>query len=211
MRAMQQRDATAATDVLSETATSSNESLVRETTASGSPAGPVPFGRDRAERHGDWQHRAFVDAINAHRWATLLGVRTFIRYDDVALLLKDNKHLRQPGLEWLAASGITAGPLVDWWRLIMVTNDGDVHRRLRGLVTKAFSAHGVESMRSVVVGLVSEYGDELRERGELDFVADFAHWLPIRTICRLLGIPDEDLPVFERWSSDLSKIFSLKI
>ena len=110
---------------------------------------------------------AFVDAINAHRWATLFGLRTFIRYDDVALLLKDNKRLRQPGLEWLAASGITDGPLVDWWRLIMVTNDGEVHRRLRGLVNKAFSAHAVESMRSAVDGIVSEYGDELNERGEL--------------------------------------------
>ena len=83
------------------------------------PAGATPFVLDRAERHGEWEHRAFIDAINAHRWATVLGMRTFIRYDDVALLLKDNRRLREPGLDWLAALGITDGPLVDWYGLIM--------------------------------------------------------------------------------------------
>lgn len=174
-------------------------------------SGSAPFVLDRAERHGDWEHRAFVDAIDAHRWATLLGVRTFIRYDDVALLLKDTKCLRQPRLEFLAASGITDGPLVDWWRSIMITNDGEAHRRLRALVNKAFAAHGVGLLRSAVDEIVSEYGDELRERGELDFVSDFAHWVPVRTIGRFLGIPDEDVDVFERWSSDLGKVFSLSI
>lgn len=174
-----------------------------------SPAGSTPFVLDRAERHGEWEHRAFVDAINEYRWATVLGMRTFIRYDDVALLLKDNRRLREPGLDWLAASGITDGPLVDWWRLIMFANEGDMHRRLRSLVNKAFAAHGVESMRSTVDGIASEYGDALGERRELDFVAEFAHWIPVRTICRFLGIPDEDVTVFERWSSDLGKVFSL--
>jgi cytochrome P450 len=197
---------------ISEATTNSNERAVRgESTAAGSPDSSAPFVLDRAERHGEWQHRAFVDAINEHRWATVLGLRTFIRYDDVALLLKDNRRLREPGLDWLAASGITDGPLFDWWRLIMFTNEGDVHRGLRALVNKAFAAHGVESMRSVVDGIVSEYGDKLSERSELDFVADFAHWIPVRTICRFLGIPEEDVAVFERWSSDLGKVFSLTI
>src|SRR5262249_46120856 len=96
---------------------------------SASDPSSAPFVLDRAERHGEWEHRAFVDAIHAHRWATLLGSRTFIRYDDLALLLKDNRRLRQPGPEFLAASGITDGPLLDWWRLIMFTNEGDTHRR----------------------------------------------------------------------------------
>jgi cytochrome P450 len=117
--------------------------------------------------------------------------------------------LRQPRLEFLAASGITDGPLLEWWQLIMFTNEGEAHRRLRALVNKAFAAHGVESLRSTVDGIVSEYGDKLSERSELDFVADFAHWIPVRTVCRFLGIPDEDVTVFDRWSSDLGKVFSL--
>ena len=171
----------------------------------------APFVLDRAERHGEWEHRAFVDAINAHRWATLLGTRTFIRYDDVALLLKDSKRLRQPRLEFLAASGITDGPLVDWWRLTMFTNEGEAHRRLRALVNKAFAAHGVGLLRSAIDEIVLQYGDRLSERRELDFVSDFAHWIPVRTICRFLGIPDEDVAVFERWSSNLGKVFSLTV
>src|SRR5262249_58849418 len=47
------------------------------------------------------------------------------------------------------------------------------------------------------------------ERRELDFVTDFAHWIPVRTICRFLGIPEDHVAVFERWSSDLGKVFSL--
>jgi len=172
---------------------------------------PAPFVLDRAERHGEWEHRAFVDAINTHRWATLLDLRTFIRYEDVFRLLKDTTRLRQPGPEFLAASGITDGPLLDWWRLILFTNEGDVHRRLRGLVSKAFAARGLETLRTAVDEIVSECRHELRERRELDVVADFAHWVPVRTICRFLGIPDGDVAVVEPWSSDLGKVFSLAI
>ena len=163
---------------------------------------------EQSERHGDWQHHAFVTAMERHRWATLLGMRTFIRYDDVAALFKERR-LREAGLDWLAASGITEGPLFEWWRLIMFTNEGEAHRRLRSLVSTAFAARGVQSLRPAIAAIAADLCERLREAETPEFVDDFAHWMPVRAVCHLLGIPGEDVPIFEGWSSDLGKVFSL--
>ena len=163
---------------------------------------------NQSDAHGDWEHHAFVTAIEEHRWATLLGMRTFLHYDDVATLFKERR-LREAGLDWLAASGITSGPLFEWWRLIMFTNEGEAHRRLRSLVSKAFAAQGVQSLRPAIAAIATELCSRLAEERTPEFVDDFAHWMPVRAVCNLLGIPDEEVPIFEGWSSDLGKVFSL--
>lgn len=175
------------------------------------PSASGPYALDTRTHHGDWQYPAFHAAHRQHRWASVLGMRAFIRHDDVHALLKDGKHLREPGPDLLRASGITDGPLWDWWALIMFTNEGERHRRLRTLVNKAFAAHSVESLRPAVVGIVNDLGDRLEEQGEFDAIREFAHWIPARTVCHFLGIPEADVPIFERWSSDLGKVFSLTI
>lgn len=170
-----------------------------------------PYALDTQTHHGDWQYPAFHAAHRQHRWASVLGMRAFIRNDDVHALLKDGKHLREPGPDWFRASGITDGPLWDWWTLIMFANEGERHRRLRALVNKAFAAHSVEGLRAAVVGIINDLGNKLQEQGEFDAIHDFAHWIPVRTICHFLGIPEADVAIFERWSSDLGKVFSLTI
>ena len=170
-----------------------------------------PLALDSQPFHGDWQIPAVHDAMRRHRWATVLGMRAFIRHADVHALLKGGKHLREPGPDWMRASRITEGPIWDWWQDIMFANDGAKHHRLRGLVNKAFAAHSVEALRASVVGIADDLGDRFAERGEMDAVADFAHWMPVRTICRFLGIPEADVPIFSQWSMDLGKVFSLSI
>lgn len=170
-----------------------------------------PLALDTQTHHGDWQIPAVHAALREHRWATLLGRRAFIRYDDVQALFKDGKHLRTPGPDWMRSSNITEGPLWDWWQLIMFSQNGESHRRIRGLVNKAFAAHSVESQRAGVREIVKDLGDDFEARGEMDIVADFAHWMPARAICRFFGIPESDVPIFARWTSDLGLAFTLKI
>ncbi|MGQ0503380.1 MAG: hypothetical protein ACT4P0_12380 [Panacagrimonas sp.] len=78
-----------------------------------------PLALDTYTHHGDWQIPAVHAAQRQYRWATVLGMRAFIRYDDVQALFKDGKHLRALGLDWLRASGISEGPLRDWWKEIL--------------------------------------------------------------------------------------------
>lgn len=175
------------------------------------PSASTPLALDTQTHHGDWQIPHVHDALRQHRWGTVLGKRAFIRFDDVHALFKDGKHLRTPGPDWLRASNITEGPLWDWWQHIVFSHNGESHRRLRGLVNKAFAAHSVEAQRAGATQVVQELGEMFEQRGEIDAVADFAHWMPARAICRFLGIPEADVPVFERWTSQMARAFTINI
>ena len=130
------------------------------------------------------------------------------RYDDVVALLTDNERfVVDPNLaltpEQLAAFE-AAGPAADE-RLSenLLAKDGDDHRRLRRLVTKAFTPRMVEQLRPRIHQIADDLLDHVAERGSMELVDDFAFPLPITVIAGLLGIPVEDRQRFREWSSNV--------
>ncbi len=63
------------------------------------------------------------------------------------------------------------------------------HTRLRGLVSKAFTARRIEGMRSRTVQLVSDSLDKMLAAGDSDVVEELAYPIPLTLICELLGVP----------------------
>ena len=133
-----------------------------------------------------------------------------LRYDEVAALLRDRR-LRQGGVESLAAQGITAGPLADWMRMVILNIEGEQHARLRHLVSKAFTPRAVEALRPVMRAVTHELIDRFATRGTCEFMADFADPYPSRIICALLGIPRERYAQFHGWANDLGLAFSYAV
>jgi cytochrome P450 len=125
------------------------------------------------------------------------------RYDDVAAVLLDNERfVRDPRLalteEELAAQELPA-PLqaIDNH---MLNRDGDDHRRLRRLVTKAFTPRMVEQLRPRIQEIADELIDAVEARGSMDLSAEYAFPLPITVIAELLGVPSADQDRFKDWS-----------
>jgi cytochrome P450 len=81
------------------------------------------------------------------------------------------------------------------------------HDRLRRLVLQQLSPQRVEGMRDQVVGLVNSQLDAQRNRSQLDIVDDFAYPLPLSMICQLLGVPREDEPRLQAWTTVLARSF----
>jgi cytochrome P450 len=79
------------------------------------------------------------------------------------------------------------------------------HTRLRGLVAKAFTPRVVESLRARTHEVVDELLDAALEAGEVDLLESFAHPLPVRIICDLLGVPIDDQERFRGWSAALAR------
>ncbi|MFE4413514.1 cytochrome P450 [Streptomyces sp. NPDC056821] len=83
--------------------------------------------------------------------------------------------------------------------------DDPEHRRLRSLATRPFgpphSPGRIDAMRGEITGITEELIETLRSRTRVDVVDDFAYPLPVTVICRLLGVPREDEPVFREWSA----------
>jgi hypothetical protein len=73
------------------------------------------------------------------------------------------------------------------------------HTRLRGLVAKAFTARTVAELRPRIEKVVDRLLDRAAERGALDVVTELARPLPVAVICGLLGVPEDDFPMFADW------------
>jgi cytochrome P450 len=85
----------------------------------------------------------------------------------------------------------------------MLRHDNPDHRRLRRLVEQAFSRHSVESLRGRIGVLCDGLLDDLAGRETVDLLDAWARPLPVAVICELLGLPDEDRPMFTRWAKTL--------
>ncbi|HET6284140.1 MAG TPA: cytochrome P450 [Polyangia bacterium] len=85
----------------------------------------------------------------------------------------------------------------------IVGMDGARHRKLRGLVTQAFTPRMVSQLAGRITEITAELLDAGIARGRFDAMQDFAYPLPIRIIADMLGIPVEDQSTFRRWSETL--------
>jgi cytochrome P450 len=129
-------------------------------------------------------------------WRSPFG-RTFLtRYEDAALLMRDKrlgKDYNDPEA-LMRRFGPTAmdEPAVVELSHMMLMRDPPDHTRLRGLVTKVFTARRVEDMRPGIQALTDGLLDKVAAKGEMDAIRDLAFPLPVLVICELLGIPQED-------------------
>ena len=85
----------------------------------------------------------------------------------------------------------------------MLNKDGAAHRRLRNLVSKAFTPKRVREMRPRVQAIADELIEGVLARGEMDLMADYAFHLPTIVILEMLGIASEDRAKFKEWSNAL--------
>src|SRR4029434_7285468 len=78
----------------------------------------------------------------------------------------------------------------------MLVLDPPDHTRLRGLVSKAFTARRVADMRPRIRKLVDQQLDRVAVQRAMDVIRDLAHRLPVIVICDMLGIPEEHRDAF---------------
>ncbi|MER7826731.1 cytochrome P450 [Streptomyces sp. NPDC096097] len=84
----------------------------------------------------------------------------------------------------------------------LVGMDAPEHTRLRRLVSHAFTARSMETLRPRIAQRVSDLLDELEAMPQpVDLLANFALPLPIEVICELLGVPQEDQYQFAGWAN----------
>ena len=131
-----------------------------------------------------------------------------LRHAETQELLRDRR-LDHGGDSYLRGNGITAGPIHDWWVPMIVNRDGADHRRLRGLVGRAFTPRTVDQLRPFIRAATEALADELAGAGEAEFVDAFADRLPLAVMGELLGVPAADYDTFSAWSSDIGLIFAL--
>ncbi len=82
----------------------------------------------------------------------------------------------------------------------LLTNDPPSHTRFRKLVNTAFTPGKVNRLEDYVADFVNELIDGIIDRGECEFITDFAVKLPVTVIADQLGVPRSDQALFKTWS-----------
>ena len=131
-----------------------------------------------------------------------------LRYAEARDLLRDPR-FDHNGKRYLASVGVDSGPIYDWFVPMIVNHDGEDHRRLRGLVNKAFTPRMIDGLRPFIRAKAEELTDHLVSADVCEFVEDFGNPLPLAVMCELLGVPAEDYDTFRVWTTDVGLVFSL--
>ena len=128
-----------------------------------------------------------------------------MRYEDAeAVLLDDERFVRDPRLALSRRQFVEfrrgLPDAVVYFGSHMLNRDGDGHRRLRRLVSQAFTPRMIEQLRPRIQEIADDLLDPVVDDGEMELVSTFAFPLPITVIAELLGVPPADRHRFREWS-----------
>ncbi|WP_055530863.1 cytochrome P450 [Streptomyces graminilatus] len=127
---------------------------------------------------------------------TFPGVWHVFRHDDVSRVLSDTATYSNdmsavipthPDTAWMAKGNV-------------VLMDPPMHRRLRSLVSKAFTPRLVAGLEPRITELATALLDGVAGQDRFDLVEAVTHPLPVFVIAELLGIPVADRALFEKWA-----------
>jgi cholest-4-en-3-one 26-monooxygenase len=128
-------------------------------------------------------------------WNEPAGVWGITKYDDVREIS------RRPEV-WSSVGGIRPDSEPTG---MMIEQDDPVHRKRRQLVSRGFTPLQIRRQEDKVRSIVDRLLDRVVARGQCDFVADVAAWLPLVMIGDALGFEEADHPTLLRWSDDLMR------
>src|SRR2546429_361087 len=127
-------------------------------------------------------------------------VYSVLSYDESVRVLRDHETYSSRGLSE-AMGPLFAGAII--------AMDEPEHRLHRALVAPAFRPKVLEQWQTTVVrpaidGVIDSFIDHDR----VDLVEHLTFAFPVRVIARILGLPEQDVANFQRWSLDLINMFN---
>jgi cytochrome P450 len=127
------------------------------------------------------------------------GFWAITRHSDVIEVSRDYKRFtasRGIRMEEMDADELEA-------RRSMMEFDPPEHTRLRRLVQPGFTPKVVATYEEAFRRLVDRVLDHVLEEHQFDFVTEIARELPIRMLCRLLGVPEDDAGQMVTWGDQM--------
>ena len=123
-----------------------------------------------------------------------------VTYQDALAAMGDSRlshDLTEPG-----SPRVVLGPSFLDFKEGLLNRDGEDHLRVRRIVASAFTPRRIERWKPVIEAVATELLDDLEKAGPpADLVAGYCYLLPVRIICKLLGVPEEDSARFREWSN----------
>jgi cytochrome P450 len=139
----------------------------------------------------DIDRRLLDDAARCPAARTPLGLNVY-QYEAVNELLRDRRSECRMDLLALA-QGVVDGPLHELYAADILSSNGPEHLRVRTIVSRTMTPKKVQAFRPDVVAVVEDLLAEVRPGEPVEAMASFVDELPVRTICRLLGVEHDEV------------------
>jgi cytochrome P450 len=140
---------------------------------------PVSWREEPAPNHGFWAVTRYDDLTDIHMdWETFSSELGAVGLEEL-----DDEQLRT--------------------RKTMLETDPPRHTELRRICSKRFSARGVGKYEDFIRQVARNVLDQALPKGELDFVSEISRELPIRFLCTIFTVPQEDAPQLISWGDQM--------
>ena len=162
-----------------------------------------------------WQdpYPSLASVRDHHRTGvTSEGLKAILRWEDAEDLLKGDR-FENEGLEFIERRGFRPGdPLYEWRRHSIGALNGEDHRRIRSLVSRALTHRSVDGMRPRIREHARNLLEGSRASGEIEARSLFAQRLPFLTITDFLGIRlEEAMAVAEKMGQGSADAFGPRV
>ncbi|WP_170606757.1 cytochrome P450 [Ruegeria arenilitoris] len=147
-----------------------------------------------ARQYGDlffWHDYGMVAAVSNRAVLSLLRDRRFGREVPPEMASPGPSHLAP----WLSVE-INS----------MLELEPPRHTRLRALVLRAFTSRAISAMSTGIEELCNSLIDEFPKE-PFDLLPAYCNQVPVITICRLLGVPEDIAPQLLAWSHDMVAMY----
>jgi cytochrome P450 len=136
---------------------------------------PVAWHDEPAPNHGFWSVTRYQDLLDVHMdWETYSSEKGAVALEEL-----DQEQLDA--------------------RRSMLETDPPRHRDLRNVCNKRFTVRGLAPYEEFIRGVARGVLDQALEREEFDFVSQISKELPIRFLCSIFSVPQEDAPQLIAW------------
>lgn len=118
----------------------------------------------------------------------------------VATRHEDVSHISRHDDVYSAAQGVRpriAAPMS------IISMDDPEHTRQRRIISKGFTPRKVRELTEHMREITDEVLDEIQDRGEIDFVADFAIHVPLIVLAELMGLDPGMRLQLQHWSDTM--------
>ena len=167
------------------------------------------FDLSAPDQEGETYHRR-LEALRAQSWLARSPIALLVLDRGAGEFFLRSRATAFPGRQIAELFGVTSGPLFDHIDANILNLSDGRHRRLRSIVSRAFTPVAADRWRPVMRQILEQLWSDLADAGRIELVADLAKPYPSLTIAAVLGAPPEDAPRLHEWSSWVQRQFDIR-
>lgn len=140
--------------------------------------------------------RVFYSPVShQERGAAAIGSWVLTKAEDIRQMLQRT--------EVFSSAQPRSHAMGETWRLIPLETDPPEHGLYRAPLSPLFSPGRIKLLEPRLRQIAVELVEEIKDRGECEFVRDFGEPFPVRLFLELMGLPRSDLPKFRDWADTI--------